>query len=113
MIKVIGIGPGGKEDMTPRALNAILEADTVAGYNTYIKLIKHLLDGKNVIGTGMMQEVDRCKMAIEEAVKGHNVAVVSSGDSGVYGMAGIAKSCISGAPNTAAAAFTAERPATI
>ena len=81
MIKVIGIGPGGKEDMTPRALNAILEADTVAGYNTYIKLIKHLLDGKNVIGTGMMQEVDRCKMAIEEAVKGHNVAVVSSGDS--------------------------------
>lgn len=84
MIKVIGIGPGGKEDMTPRALNAILEADTVAGYNTYIKLIKHLLDGKNVIGTGMMQEVDRCKMAIEEAVKGHNVAVVSSGDSGVY-----------------------------
>lgn len=40
MIKVIGIGPGGKEDMTPRALNAILEADTVAGYNTYIKLIK-------------------------------------------------------------------------
>ena len=54
MIKVIGIGPGGKEDMTPRALNAILEADTVAGYNTYIKLIKHLLDGKNVIGTGMI-----------------------------------------------------------
>lgn len=40
MIKVIGIGPGGKEDMTPRALNAILEADTVAGYNTYIKIDK-------------------------------------------------------------------------
>lgn len=89
IIKVIGIGPGGKDDMTPRALKAIQEADTVAGYNTYIKLINYLLDGKNVIGTGMMQEIDRCKMALAEAVKGHNVAVVSSGDSGVYGMAGL------------------------
>ena len=79
IIKVIGIGPGGKDDMTPRALKAIQEADTVAGYNTYIKLINYLLDGKNVIGTGMMQEIDRCKMALAEAVKGHNVAVVSSG----------------------------------
>lgn len=46
IIKVIGIGPGGKDDMTPRALKAIQEADTVAGYNTYIKLINYLLDGK-------------------------------------------------------------------
>ncbi len=89
MIKVVGIGPGGMDDMTPRALKAIQEADTIAGYNTYIKLIKNLLDGKNVIGTGMMQEIDRCKMALDEALKGHSVAVVSSGDSGVYGMAGL------------------------
>ena len=89
IIKVIGIGPGGKDDMTPRALKAIEQADTVAGYNTYIKLVNYLLEGKNVIGTGMMQEIDRCKMALAEAVKGHNVAVVSSGDSGVYGMAGL------------------------
>ena len=89
IIKVVGIGPGGKDDMTPRALKAIEQADTVAGYNTYIKLVNYLLEGKNVIGTGMMQEIDRCKMALAEAVKGHNVAVVSSGDSGVYGMAGL------------------------
>lgn len=89
MIKVVGIGPGGMDEMTPRALKAIQEADTIAGYTTYIKLVKHLLEGKNVIGTGMMQEIDRCKMAVEEAVQGHNVAVISSGDSGVYGMAGL------------------------
>ncbi len=89
MIKVVGIGPGGMDEMTPRALKAIQQADTIAGYTTYIKLVKHLLDDKNIIGTGMMQEIDRCKMAVEEAVKGHNVAVISSGDSGVYGMAGL------------------------
>lgn len=89
MIKVVGIGPGGMDEMTPRALKAIESADTIAGYTTYIKLVKPLLEGKNVIGTGMMQEIDRCKMAVDEAVKGHNVAVISSGDSGVYGMAGL------------------------
>lgn len=89
IIKVVGIGPGGMDDMTPRALKAIQQADTIAGYNTYIKLVKDLLDGKNVIGTAMMQEVDRCKMALDETLKGHDVAVISSGDSGVYGMAGL------------------------
>jgi len=88
-ITVIGIGPGNLDDMTPRAHKAIATADTVAGYNTYIKLVESLLNGKNIIGTGMMQEIDRCKMALDEAVKGHDVAVVSSGDAGVYGMAGL------------------------
>ncbi|WP_196593926.1 precorrin-3B C(17)-methyltransferase [Pectinatus sottacetonis] len=88
-ITVIGIGPGSIADMTPRAHEAINKADTIAGYNTYIKLIEPLLKNKNIIGTGMMQEIDRCQMAIDEAVKGHKVAVVSSGDSGVYGMAGL------------------------
>lgn len=88
-ITVIGIGPGNLDDMTPRAHKAIAAADTVAGYNTYIKLVESLLNGKNIIGTGMMQEIDRCKMALDEAVKGHDVAVVSSGDAGVYGMAGL------------------------
>ena len=89
IIKVVGIGPGGMEDMTPRALHAIESADTIAGYTTYIKLIDSLLGDKNVIGTGMMQEIDRCRMAVAEAQDGHDVAVVSSGDSGVYGMAGL------------------------
>lgn len=88
-VTVIGIGPGSLEDMTPRARKAIEKADTVVGYNTYIKLIMSLLGGKGIIGTAMMQEVDRCKIAIQAADEGHDVAVVSSGDAGVYGMAGL------------------------
>lgn len=88
-ITVVGIGPGNLEDMTPRARAAIEEATCVVGYTTYIKLIESLLDGKEVIGTGMMQEIDRCKMAVEQAIKGQTTVVVSSGDAGVYGMAGL------------------------
>ncbi len=88
-ITVIGLGPGSLEDMTPRALRAIEAAEVVAGYNTYIRLIESLLDGKEVIGKAMMQEIDRCRMAVESALSGRNTVVVSSGDSGVYGMAGL------------------------
>lgn len=88
-ITVVGIGPGSLDDMTPRARKSIETADTIAGYNTYIKLIKPLLGNKKVIGTGMMQEIDRCRMALDEAASGHDTAIVSSGDAGVYGMAGL------------------------
>ncbi len=85
----VGIGPGDLSQMTVRARQVLAEADTVVGYKTYIELIRPLISGKNVITTGMTKEVDRCKRAIEEARKGHRVAVVSSGDSGIYGMAGL------------------------
>ena len=88
-ISVVGIGPGGLDEMTPRARQAIESAQVVAGYNTYIKLIEPLLDGKKIIGRAMMQEVERSQLAIDEALSGNDVAVVSSGDSGVYGMAGL------------------------
>jgi precorrin-3B C17-methyltransferase len=88
-VNVVGLGPGSMEDMTPRALSAIKNSDVVAGYNTYIKLIEELLKDKEVIGTAMMQEIDRCRAAVERAAQGSRVAVVSSGDSGVYGMAGL------------------------
>ncbi|MDD6134352.1 MAG: precorrin-3B C(17)-methyltransferase [Selenomonadaceae bacterium] len=88
-ITVIGIGPGSLEDMTPRARKAIEAAEVVAGYNTYIKLVESLLMGKKVIGTAMMQEIDRCRMAVDEAAAGRDTVVVSSGDAGVYGMAGL------------------------
>ena len=88
-ITVIGIGPGSLLDMTPRARQAIEAADVVAGYNTYIRLIESLLEGKKVIGTAMMQEIDRCRMAVDEAAGGADTVVVSSGDAGVYGMAGL------------------------
>ena len=88
-ITVIGIGPGSLLDMTPRAREAISQAEVVAGYNTYIRLVEPLLADKKVIGTAMMQEIDRCRMAVEEAAQGQDTVVVSSGDSGVYGMAGL------------------------
>ena len=88
-ISVVGIGPGGLDEMTPCARRAIESAEVVAGYNTYIKLIESLLGGKKIIGRAMMQEVERCQLAVEETLAGNNVAVVSSGDSGVYGMAGL------------------------
>ncbi|MBR1859378.1 MAG: precorrin-3B C(17)-methyltransferase [Selenomonadaceae bacterium] len=87
-VTVIGIGPGSLLDMTERAKEAIESAQVIVGYNTYIKLIEPLIGGKEVIGTGMMQELDRCKAAVE-AASSKNVVVVSSGDSGVYGMAGL------------------------
>ncbi len=88
-IAVVGIGPGNLLDMTPRARQAIEEAAVIAGYNTYIKLIEPLLGERKVIGTAMMQEIDRCRMAVSEAAEGRDTVVVSSGDAGVYGMAGL------------------------
>ena len=88
-ITVVGLGPGGSEDMTPRALKAIQQAEVIAGYTPYIKLIESLVGEREVIGTGMMQEVDRCRLAVQAAVAGKNTIMVSSGDSGVYGMAGL------------------------
>ncbi|MBR1730651.1 MAG: precorrin-3B C(17)-methyltransferase [Selenomonadaceae bacterium] len=87
-LKVVGIGPGNLNDMNDRAKTAINQAEVVVGYNTYIKLIEPLLIGKEIIGTGMRQELDRCKAAVEASLT-KNVVVVSSGDAGVYGMAGL------------------------
>lgn len=88
-ITVVGLGPGGQEQMTPQALRAIREAEVVAGYTTYIRLIEPLLAGKEIVGTGMMQEVDRCRLAVRTAAEGRDTVMVSSGDAGVYGMAGL------------------------
>jgi len=75
--------------MSHRAAAAIAAAQVVVGYDTYLKLIEEMLLDKEVIGTGMTQEIDRCQAAVEAAMTGKNVAVVSSGDPGVYGMAGL------------------------
>ena len=99
-ISVVGIGPGALDEMTPRARRAIESAEVVAGYNTYIKLIEKLLDGKKIIGRAMMQEVERCQLAVEETLAGRNVVVVSSGDAGIYGMAGLVVEIISDLPES-------------
>ncbi|MCL6610673.1 MAG: precorrin-3B C(17)-methyltransferase [Peptococcaceae bacterium] len=86
---MVGIGPGSADLISPRALKALKEARVVAGYKTYIELLGDLVTGREVISTGMTREVDRCAAAIERARAGKDVAVVSSGDPGVYGMAGL------------------------
>jgi len=87
-ILLVGFGPGGQEQMTFRARAAIEEADVVIGYTTYIRLVEDLLAGKEVIKKGMTEEIDRCVEAYEAAKQGKTVALISSGDVGVYGMAG-------------------------
>ena len=88
-LTVVGFGPGSKEDMTFRAASAIEEADIVTGYTTYIDILKEFFPNKTFKSTGMMKEVERCRMAVQDAMSGKKVAMVSSGDSGIYGMAGI------------------------
>ncbi len=87
---VVGIGPGGPEDRTRRAEKAITESNVVAGYKMYLDLIKDLTEGKEIISSGMTREVERCRAALESAAQGNVVALVSSGDAGIYGMAGLA-----------------------
>ncbi len=87
-IFLVGLGPGSADHMSARARDAIAQADVVIGYSTYIKLVADLLHGKEVIRKGMTEELDRCHEALAAAREGKTVALVSSGDSGVYGMAG-------------------------
>ena len=89
MINVVGIGPGDLKMLTYEAKKAIEDSAVIVGYKTYIKLIEELISDKEIVSNGMKQEIDRCKEAIEIAKTGKNVAVISSGDAGVYGMAGL------------------------
>lgn len=89
VIYVIGTGPGGLEHITPRALLLIREADVIVGYKTYLEQIKSLIKDKEIKASGMMQEVDRAKAALETAQTGNKVCVISGGDPGIYGMAGL------------------------
>lgn len=89
ILYVVGIGPGGKEHTTPAALAAIADAELIVGYATYVKLVKGLIAGKEVVRTGMTEEIGRARAAIEQARDGRKVALISSGDAGVYGMAAL------------------------
>ena len=87
-IYLVGMGPGDPADMTPAAEEAIRRADVLCGYTVYLKLLGDRFPGKEIITTPMRQEMDRCRRAVEEAERGKTVAVLCSGDAGVYGMAG-------------------------
>ena len=88
-ITVVGLGPGAGRDLTGRAREALDAAQLIVGYTAYIDLIKDEYGHKECSSTGMRREVDRCRAAVEAAVGGKDVAVVCSGDSGIYGMAGL------------------------
>ncbi|MDH4183670.1 MAG: precorrin-3B C(17)-methyltransferase [Nitrospinota bacterium] len=77
-------------DRTRRAEIAIRQSEVIAGYTKYIELVDDICCGKELISTGMTQEVDRCRMALKKAAEGKTVALISSGDAGIYGMAGLA-----------------------
>ena len=88
-IYVVGIGPGEYEQMTLRAIHALENCDTIVGYTVYVDLVKEHFAGKEFLTTPMRKEVDRCILAFEEAKKGKTVAMICSGDAGVYGMSGL------------------------
>jgi len=86
---IVGTGPGATTHLTDAARQAIVSSDVIVGYDNYVELVRPLLAGKQVISTGMMKEVERCREAIRLARAGRSVSLVSGGDSGIYGMAGL------------------------
>lgn len=88
-VYVVGLGPGGFDQMTQRAVEVLEESQVIAGYTVYIDLIRSRFSHKKLLTTPMKQEVDRCHIAVQEALKGQTVSMVCSGDAGVYGMAGL------------------------
>ena len=86
---IVGVGPGHHDHMTFRAKQVIEESDTIVGYETYVDLVADLIEGKDVYRYAMTQEVERAHQCIELAESGKIVSLVSSGDPGIYGMAGL------------------------
>ena len=86
---VVGIGPGDYENMTVRADRALQDSDVIIGYTVYVDLVRDRYPDKEFFETPMTRETERCQIAIDEARKGKTVAMVCSGDSGIYGMAAL------------------------
>jgi len=86
---IVGVGPGHHDHMTFRAKRVIEESDTIVGYETYVNLVEDLIDGKDIHRYAMTQEVERAHQCIDLAKEGKIVSLVSSGDPGIYGMAGL------------------------
>ena len=89
MLTIVGIGPGKAEGMTMEAYECLSRCECIVGYTVYVDLVRQLFPDKVYYSTPMTQEVERCQWAIEQAASGREVAMVCSGDSGVYGMAGL------------------------
>lgn len=89
IVYVVGLGPGAGAQMTAQARQALEQCPVIAGYTVYIDLIREEFPEKQFLMTPMRKEAERCKMALEQAQQGQDVAMVCSGDAGVYGMAGL------------------------
>ena len=89
MLYVVGFGPGDEKRMTQEAKEVLARVDVIAGYRTYTGLMKKLYPDKEYLVTGMKGEMERCHLAVKTALTGKEVAVVCSGDAGIYGMAGL------------------------
>lgn len=87
LIYIVGIGPGDEIFLTGQARRALEDSDVIIGYNVYVDLVKPVFLDKEYMTTGMTKEIERCRMCYEEAAGGKTVALVCSGDAGVYGMA--------------------------
>ena len=88
-IYVIGLGPGAFEKMTFEAKKALDECEIIVGYTVYVDLVKEFFGDKEFLTTPMTQEIERCKLSFEKANEGKTVAMICSGDAGVYGMSGL------------------------
>lgn len=88
-IYVVGMGPGREDMMTGEAITVLEQADVIIGYTVYLKLLGKRFQGKEMLSTPMKQETERCLLAFEEAMKGKRVAIICSGDAGIYGMASL------------------------
>ena len=86
---IVSLGPGSEDHLTPAAQRALDESHLVVGYRTYVDLIKPILRKQEVVATGMRQELERVRVALDRALAGETVSLVSSGDAGIYGMAGL------------------------
>jgi len=95
-IYVIGIGPGNKENMTFRAYNSMEKSDVIIGHKTYVSLVEKMFENKIFIKSFMKKEIERCEETLRLAREGQIVSLISSGDAGVYGMAGIMLEIASG-----------------
>ena len=89
LVYVVGMGPGNFDQMTFEARKALEQSDVIVGYTVYVDLLREYFPEKQFLTTPMRKEVERCRMAFEEARKGQCVAMVCSGDAGVYGMSGL------------------------
>ena len=89
VIRCVGLGPGDEAHLTREALSAITSSNVIVGYKGYIRFIEHFIFDQEVISTGMTGEIQRVRAAVDKSLLGKRVCVISSGDAGIYAMAGL------------------------